>query len=253
MSFEKELVYREYIQREEEFLRAPYNPEIEFYSYIQAGDVNKVEQMCIQQPFSEKAGLGTLSKDRLRNMKYHFVITTALVARYCINAGMEYSKAYNISDMYIQKADLCTSINQLAKLHPVMCVDYARRMKKIIQKTSHSQHITNAIDYIYNHLHTRIKIETLAEYVGINPTYLSKLFTNEMGCSVSYYIMEKKIDTAKRMLVYSEYSNAQIASTLAFASQSYFTEVFKKKTGKTPNEYRKTATLESLSSFNEPS
>lgn len=40
MSFQKELFYKEFIQRENEFLRAPYNPEIEFYSIIKAGDVD---------------------------------------------------------------------------------------------------------------------------------------------------------------------------------------------------------------------
>ena len=244
MAFEQDLLYREYIQREEEFLRAPFNPEIEFYTCIQTGDIKKVEQMCIDQPFSDKPGLGTLSSNKLRNMKYHFVITTALVARFCINGGMEYQEAYTISDMYIQKADNCSTIEELSKLHPIMCLDYAKKMNKLIKKTNHSQHITKAIDYIYNHLHTRIKIETLAEYVGLNPSYLSKLFVEEMGCSVSYYITEKKIDTAKRMLAYSDYSTSQISSTLAFSSQSYFTEVFKKKTGKTPKEYRRTAILD---------
>lgn len=246
MAFEQDLFYREFIQREEDFLRAPYNPEMEFYSAIQNGDIDTVTKLCEEQPFMDKPGLGTLSKDKLRNLKYHFVVTTALVARFCINGGMPYTEAYTISDMYIQKADLCTSTAQLSNLHPIMCLDYTKKMKSLIKDRTISKHIVKTVDYIYNNLHTRIKVEDLAEYTGVNPTYLSKLFAQEMGCSISYYICEKKIETAKRMLIYSDYSTAQIASTLAFSSQSYFTDVFKKKTGKTPSEYRKTTLGENI-------
>lgn len=246
MAFEQDLFYREFIQREEEFLRAPYNPEMEFYSYIQAGDIDTVKKMCEEQPLIDKPGLGRLSKDKLKNLRYHFIITTALVARFCINGGMQYSEAYTISDMYIQKADLCTNTQQISDLHPIMCLDYARRMRTLIKHKTYSKHVMDCIEYIYNNLHTRIKVEELADHVGLNPTYLSKLFADEMGCSISYYITDKKIDTAKRMLVYSEYTTAQISSILAFSSQSYFTDVFKKKTGKTPSEYRRTTTGENI-------
>ncbi len=246
MAFEKDLFYREFIQREEEFLRAPYNPEMEFYSHIQSGDIEKVKKMCEEQPLIEKPGLGTLSKDKVRNLRYHFIITTALVARFCINGGMPYQEAYTISDMYIQKADTFTTTQQISDLHPIMCVDYARRMKNILKHKKYSKHVMSCVEYIYNNLHTRIKVEDLAEHIGINPSYLSKLFAEEMGCSISFYICDKKIDTAKRMLVYSDYTTAQISSILAFSSQSYFTEVFKKKTGKTPYEYRNTTTGEQI-------
>ena len=101
---QKELFYKDYVQREEEFLRAPYNPEIEFYSTIKAGDVEKVRELC-KDALVDKPGLGRLSEDPLQNLKFHFVVTTALVARYCIEGGMDLSDAYGLSDYYIQKAD----------------------------------------------------------------------------------------------------------------------------------------------------
>ena len=82
-------------------------------------------------------------------------------------------------------------------------------------------------------------VEELAEYVDLNPSYLSRLFKKEVGTSISEYIRRQKLETAKNMLVYSEYRPAEIATTLAFPSQSYFTEIFHKYTGLTPKEYRK--------------
>lgn len=102
MQLKKELVYREFVQRENNLLRAPYNPEVSFYAAIKEGDVAKVKQLC-QESLLDKEGLGTLSDHYLQNIKYHYVITTAIIARYCIEGGMELSNAYSLSDFYIQK------------------------------------------------------------------------------------------------------------------------------------------------------
>lgn len=237
MNIKKELFYREFIQRENNILRAPYNPELEFYSIIKSGNIAKVRSLC-QKRLLDKPGLGILSENSLQNMKYHFVITTALVSRYCIEGGMELSTAYGLSDFYIQKADQCRTPEEISDLHPIMCEDYTRRMKNLRKQKICSKHIADCVDYIYEHLHTRITINDLSEYVNLNPSYLSRLFKKETGTTVSAYIQNKKIETAQNMLVYSDYTLSQISSILAFPSQSYFTEIFHKRTGMTPTKYR---------------
>jgi AraC-like DNA-binding protein len=237
MNIRQELFYKEFVLRESNILRAPYNPELEFYSVIKSGNVNKTRELC-RESLLDKPGLGVLSEDYLQNIKYHFVITVALVARYCIEGGMELAVSYGLSDFYIQKADRCKTPQEVADLHPIMCLDYAKRMRNLRKKKICSRHVANCIDYIYDHLHTRITVDFLAGFTGLNPSYLSRLFKKETGASISEYIQARKIDTAKNMLVYSDYSPSQIASILAFPSQSYFTEVFRKRTGMTPLRYR---------------
>ena len=224
MQLKKELVYREFVQRENNLLRAPYNPEVSFYTAIKEGDVAKVEQLC-QESLLDKEGLGTLSDHYLQNIKYHYVITTAIIARYCIEGGMELSNAYSLSDFYIQKADRCK-------------MDYAKRMRNLRKSKISSLHIAVCLDYIYDHLHTHITAEQLAKLTGLNISYLSRLFKKETGQTISNYIRDKKIETAKNMLLYSDFSPSEIASILAFPSQSYFTEVFRKTTGVTPRKYQ---------------
>ena len=212
MSLHKELVYKEFVQRENDILRAPYNPELEFYDAIKSGNLKKVRELCLE-PLMDKAGLGTLSLNPLQNMKFHFVITTALVARYCIEGGMELSAAYSLSDFYIQKADACKTIKEISDLHPVMCEDYTKRIRSLRKKKICSKQIAECLDYIYDHLHTRITIDTLAAHVHLSPAYLSKLFKKETGSTISSYILSTKIETAQNMLTYSNYSISQIAST----------------------------------------
>lgn len=237
MNLKKEQLYKEFVQRENDLLRAPYNPELEFYSCIKEGNIEKIKQLCAE-PLDEKKGLGKLCDNSLQNLKYHFVVTAALSARYCIEGGLEMTKAYSVSDFYIQKVDASKSEKEIADLHYIMCLDYTVRMKNLRKAKICSQPIAKCIDYICDSLHTRITVEKLAKHTGLNPTYLSRLFKKETGQTISGYIQDKKIETACNMLIYSEYTPADISTILAFPSQSYFTEVFRKKTGLTPKKYQ---------------
>lgn len=238
MDKDRERFLSEFVQRESNFLRAPYNPEIEFYNTIKSGDVERTRKLCREQ-LVDKEGLGHLSDDPLQNLKYHFVVTTALVARYCIEGGMELADAYGLSDYYIQKADRCKKTSEITNLHPIMCIDYATHMKDLRKNSICSEQIARCVDYIYDNMHARITLKMLAKHVHLDPSYLSRLFKREVGCSVSDYIRNKKIETAKNMLIYSDSKPVDIAQILAFPSQSYFTEVFKKQVGVSPTVYKK--------------
>lgn len=230
-------IYKEFIQREDGMLRAPYLPELEFYNAVKTGNMQKVRTF-LKEPLSEKPGLGTLCHNTLQNIKYHFVIATALITRYCVEGGMDFNIAYNLSDYYILTADTCSNINEISQLHITMCNDYTKRMQTLRKEKIYSKHIVLCIDYIYEHLHTRIKIQNLANQIELSPAYLSRLFKQETGMSISSYIQSKKIETAQNMLQYSDYSISEIAAILAYPSHSYFTEVFQKETKLTPSQYR---------------
>lgn len=130
------------------------------------------------------------------------------------------------------------SPQDVSDLHPVMCLDYTTHMNSLQRERSCSRPVALCLEYIYDHLHTRIAVPLLASYVHLSPGYLSHLFAKEMGISISSYVLNKKIETAQNMLCYSDYAISVISATLAFPSQSYFTSVFRKKTGQTPKQYR---------------
>lgn len=237
LNLKRDYVYKEFIRQENNILRAPYNPELEFYSAIKAGDIEKTKELC-RESIIDKEGLGVLSKDKLRNYKYHMVITLALIARYCIAGGMDVSTAYGLSDFYIQKVDEIKRLEEFDIIHYTAATDYAKRMRQLRRNKICSKSIADCIDYIYDHLHTRITMDDLSEHTKLTPTYLSRLFKKETGFTVTDYIQSVKIETASNMLIYSEHTPAQIAAFLAFPSQSYFTEVFRKRTGMTPKQYQ---------------
>lgn len=237
MSFDSEFSKKEFIQRENNIIHAPFGEEFSFYEYVKSGDVDKITNHLQNSNLKGKEGFGKLSNDKVRDIRYHFVITVALIARYCIEGGMHHQVAYSLSDFYIQKADNLNSVEQISELHKIMTIDYTKKMKLLKKNTICSKPIVMLIDYIYNNIHTRITHVELAKFVDLNPCYLSKLFKKEMGLTISEYIQRKKIEVAQNMLKYSQYSASEISSILAFPTQSYFTEVFKKYVGMTPKKY----------------
>lgn len=232
----EKLVYKHYLDRENGILRNPYSEELSFYDFVSTGDLEAL-QRNLGTPLSKVPGLGSLSDNKLQNLKYHFVITVSMVARYCIEKGLPMADAYDLSDYYIRTCDELTSINDIDSLHRKMCMDYGARMNKLMHK-SVSGYIATAIDYIYDNLHTRILITDIASAVSLNPSYLSKLFKQETGLTVTEYVRQRKIEAAKGMLRHSAFTPAEIADILAFPGQSYFTEIFKKETGLTPLKYK---------------
>lgn len=231
-----------YLPREPESVHAPYMPEMDFYTAVKTGNINKVKQLC-EEPFHTKEGLGVLSENALRNLRYHLVISAALIARMCIEGGMTLSESYGLSDYYIRLADTETSLERLSALHVEMSMEYVSRMRKLSSVKVFSRPVATCIDYILEHLDTRIKMSSLSAVTGLSSSYLSRIFREETGVTVTAFVLDKKLETARNMLEYSEYPVSWITNTLAFPSESYFCKVFKEAYGTPPARYRKDTRL----------
>lgn len=216
----------------------PLEYEFLFYEAVQGGNIAYVEEDLKRGGFSNLAGKGTLSRHPLNNIKYHFVVTTALVTRNCVMAGMVQEQAYRLSDFYILKMDECLTVSEVIELHAKMVTDFTTRMYDLQKNRGVSKVITRSIEYIYSHIHNRITVEEMADAIGISPAYLSKLFKKEVGMSISDFIRDKKIKRAENLLRFSDYSYIEIANYLAFSSQSHFVNCFRKQVGITPKKYR---------------
>ncbi|EQC68490.1 Transcriptional regulator, AraC family [Streptococcus sp. HSISB1] len=154
----------------------PMTEEYLFYQAVATGDVEAVRKNCEQERFVSEDGVGTLSRNPVTNLKYHFVITTAMITRMCGQNGMELEQAFRLSDFYIQKLDDIHTVQEVQNLHDEMVIDYTERMRREIQKDVISKHVSDCKDYIYCHIKERITVEQLANEFGISASYLSRLF-----------------------------------------------------------------------------
>lgn len=203
---------------EEEMQHRALTEEFLFYRAVSTGDEEAVRRNCEENRFIDHNGVGVLSKDPVTNLKYHFVITTAMLARICRQNGMEMEQAFHMSDHYIQKLDELSTEKEVHRLHDIMVMDYTLKMKRLVGKDASSKHINDCKEYIYAHIRDRITLDDLAEEFELSSGHLSRLFKAETGMSVSDYIREKKINTAKNLLRFSENSMIEIANQLAFSS-----------------------------------
>ena len=73
---------------------------------------------------------------------------------------------------------------------------------------------------------------------GLSESYLSRVFKQNLGVSISDYIREKKIEKATHLLKYSDKPIIDIANYLSFSSQSHFIQIFEGFMGLTPKKYR---------------
>lgn len=93
--------------------------------------------------------------------------------------------------------------------------------------------------YIDEHYKEGVKLQEVAEYVGLTPTYLSTLFKKQVGKSLVEYLTHVRIQNAKQLLVDRNRNISDIADEVGFVDEKYFIKRFKRVTGLTPNEYRK--------------
>ena len=228
-------------ERDNDVRRFAYNAEINRYGLIAAGDVEGLRKDLEEEgrTDSRKYRRGVLSKDALTNEKYHTIIMTALVSRFCIENGMDIAVSYTLSDLFIGRIDRAASVQEVLSIKNEIRMEYCTRMRDRSKKEVVSRYVVLAIDYIRAHVQEPLTVENVAGALSVNSSYLSKLFKKEMGRSISEYIRDSKIEIAKHMLRHLDDSSLQIANYLGFSSQSHFIQVFKKQTGMTPEEYRK--------------
>lgn len=232
---DKQLRCLEFCNREHGIRHHTYDEEMYQFELLKNGDERAIEEST---KIWDTDLPGHIVKDPVLNMRYLCIASVTLATRFAILGGLDEETAYNTSDLYIQKLDQAASVAEMRTIHKDMFAFFTHKVAGAKKKTVFSKPIVQCLDYIYYHLHEKITVAALAEHVDLNASYLSTLFTNEMGLSISEYILEKKIETAQNMLRFSDLSVADIAATLAFSSQSHFTKVFKEKTGVTPKLYK---------------
>ena len=220
---------------ESSFMHSTYREELERFFLLAQGDERAVE---LTDYVLDADMQGKLSEDPLRNMRYLFIVNTGLATRFAIEGGAPQELVYSSSDIYIRKADVAKSIEEIVKLNHDYWVYLVGLVRDSRQTKQYSRPIVKCIDYITSHFNSRVTLEELSGITGLSPNYLASLFKQETGMTVGEYLTKFRIDSACALLTQTDYDYLQIALSLGFCTQSYFTKVFREQTGVTPRTYR---------------
>ncbi|WP_028552245.1 response regulator transcription factor [Paenibacillus sp. UNC451MF] len=93
--------------------------------------------------------------------------------------------------------------------------------------------------YIRTHLSGEITLTRAAALVHLNPSYLSQLFKQQLNRNFVDYIVEVRMEEAKRLLSATSLRISEVADRVGYSDVAYFSNTFKKWNGCTPSEYRK--------------
>jgi AraC family transcriptional regulator len=101
------------------------------------------------------------------------------------------------------------------------------------------QKLNQIVDYIEAHLAQNLELEDLATQVGMSQFYFSRLFKQSLGISPHQYVIQQRVEQAKRLIQQGQLSLVDIALDCGFANQAHLNRHFKRLTGVTPKEIAK--------------
>ncbi|MDO4189930.1 MAG: AraC family transcriptional regulator, partial [Lachnospiraceae bacterium] len=94
-------------------------------------------------------------------------------------------------------------------------------------------------EYIEENYDKDIKLDDLAKSYNISKYYLSHIFKEQYGTSITNYIINTRITKAKHLLRFSDLTTTEIANQVGYEDANYFIRMFKKVENITPGEYKK--------------
>ncbi len=204
-------------------------------NFVRHGDTAALKKWLKSAPAIRP---GILSSDTIRQLKNTFIVTATLVSRAAIRGGMDVNDALSLSDAYIQKNELLSSIEAIENLQYHMVFDYTEKVEKIRLGKTPTKLLTDIVNYVQKHLSEPVDIAALSKAMFISRTHLAVKFKKETGMTLTEFVLKEKIEEGKRLLRYTDKPISAIAAYLGFSSQSHFANVFKKYANSSPNEYR---------------
>lgn len=100
------------------------------------------------------------------------------------------------------------------------------------------QYLVKAMEYMNNNYSYNIRISDIASYIGVDRSYLYRIFMEKEHISPKQYLMRLRLRTSASMLRTSQYTITEIAYSCGFRDAAAFCSQFRKATGFTPSQFR---------------
>jgi two-component system response regulator YesN len=207
----------------------------EIYPALQRRDMAELDRLfdrCLNQIRGGSFGLKQVL------LLYHTVMTTVIHA----GNGGEDTEPYLIHD-FEQLIERYGNAEEVLKDMKRVTIAYLGNMFTGIAVEIRSDSFKGILNHLHAHYKEEITLLKLSEMFYINPNYISQLFIKHLGKSFTGYLAELRIQEACRKLKTENSSIQKIASDVGIPDPYYFSKLFRKITGVSPREYRKSDKL----------
>ncbi|MGG5330432.1 helix-turn-helix domain-containing protein [Enterococcus sp. AZ163] len=141
----------------------------------------------------------------------------------------------NVSNTYYYSAKMADTLTQTILLE--LCNQYLAVSSTMGEE--YDAKIHQVAEWIRANMSEELSIQDIADHFEVSQDYLSRQFKKAFGKNLRDYLINLKISVAKVLLVQTTLPIKAIAELSYYADEKYFIRMFKKRTGLTPNKYRK--------------
>lgn len=124
-----------------------------------------------------------------------------------------------------------------------LLIRHCRGLKNSESKISQKVEINQLVSYLNENYAKKVSVDEMAKYVNLSPSHFTRVFKDEIGESPVDFLINLKIQKAKRFLLSREHNMTQIAFACGFSSSAHFASCFSGRVGIAPSEFRKKQSL----------
>jgi len=176
-------------------------------------------------------GLKVIQLSRIRHPDTAFVI----VSGYDDFAYCREALRLQITDYILKPVDY----EEFGACIDALKIGFFRRRTEQEPLPGEERPITAITRYLQAHLAEDVSLTVLAEEFHLSAAYISQLFKSEIGVNFLTYLTNIRMEQARRLLLSTSLSIAQVSEQSGYGDYRVFTKVFKKAQGVTPSQYRR--------------
>ena len=218
-----------------QLLERRYAFENELMEIVARGQYHRAELMM--RSFGELS-FEERTKDTLRNIKNYCIICNTLMRKAAQQGGVHPLYLDEISSDFASRIENVRRTVDARNLIPDMARDYCRLVRKHTAE-NYSPIVRKAVLLIESDLTRNLSLSAVSDVLNISPGYLSGLFHQETGKTLTEFVNEKRLEMGARLLRSGSQQIQTVAQYCGIPDVNYFTKLFKKHYGVTPREYRK--------------
>ena len=102
-----------------------------------------------------------------------------------------------------------------------------------------NRHIDQMLLMLEENYGEQVTLSSIAEQLGLSPSYVSRIFKEEQGVTFLEYLTEVRMKFGKQLIATTNLKIKEIGERVGYVKTTYFIKLFKEATGMTPGEYRK--------------